>query len=119
MGGHLDLGAFASLMDQLGIPSLRDDIDRIDRELLKLIARRLANSVEIGKLKAAKDLALESPAREAELIDEARADAVQVGLDPDYIEEVMRVVLRHSKLAQAVATAKRDRHGSTPPDDAR
>jgi len=119
MGGHLDLDAFASLMDQLGIPSLRDDIDRIDRELLKLISRRLANSVEIGKLKAAKNLALESPARESELIDEARADAVQVGLDPDYIEEVMRVVLRHSKLAQAVATAKRDRHGSTPPDDAR
>lgn len=103
-GGHLDLASFAELMDQLGIPSLRDDIDRIDRELLKLISRRLSNSVEIGRLKTDKNLPLESPEREVELINEARADALEIGLDPDYIEEVMRVVLRHSKIAQRRAT---------------
>lgn len=99
-GGHLDLEGIAVLMDRLGIPSLRDDIDRIDRELLKLIARRLSSSAEIGLIKASKNLAMESPDREAELIAEARAEAVSIGLDPDYIEDVMRVILRHSKAAQ-------------------
>lgn len=107
VGGHLDLDSFGVLMEQLGIPALRDDIDRIDRELLKLIARRLANSVEIGLIKTQRDMPLESPGREAELIEEARTDAAEVGLDPDYIEDVMRVVLRHSKVAQRLA-AERD-----------
>jgi 3-deoxy-7-phosphoheptulonate synthase/chorismate mutase-like protein len=103
-GGHLDLDAFAALMDGLGIPSLRDEIDRIDRELLKLIARRLRSSVGIGQIKASQDLPMESPSREAELVAEARADAEGLGLDPDYIEDVMRVVLRYSKDAQRNTT---------------
>ncbi|MCZ7534006.1 MAG: chorismate mutase [Acidimicrobiia bacterium] len=102
-GGHLDLPAFDVLMDRLGIPSLRDDIDRIDRELLKLIARRLTNSVNIGLIKASKGLPMESPDREAELMAEARSDAMAIGLDPDYIEAVMRVVLSYSKAAQEAA----------------
>jgi chorismate mutase-like protein len=106
VGGHLDLASFAALMDQLGIPSLRDDIDRIDRELLKLIARRLSNSIEIGRMKTARNLPLESPDREVELIEEARADASEIGLDPDYIEDVMRIVLRHSKIAQKRMTGE-------------
>ena len=104
-GGHVDFDAFASLMDSLGIPSLRDEIDRIDRELLKLIARRLRSSVEIGQLKASRGLSMESPSREAELIAEARADAEAIGLDPGYVEDVMRVVLEHSKAAQQRAAA--------------
>jgi len=99
-GGHLDFGAFAALMESLGIPSLRDEIDRIDRELLKLIARRLKSSVEIGQIKASQGLPMVSPSREEELVAEARDDAEAMDLDPDYIEEVMRVVLRHSKHAQ-------------------
>ena len=74
------------------------------RELLKLIARRLRSSIEIGQLKASRGLAMESPNREAELIAEARADAAAIGLDPDYIEDVMSVVLQHSKAAQQRAS---------------
>ncbi|MEZ5175348.1 MAG: chorismate mutase [Acidimicrobiia bacterium] len=107
-GGHLGLEAFAVLMDHLGIPSLRDDIDRIDRELLKLLARRLSNSVSIGIIKASKNLAMESLDREAELIAEARRDADEIGLDPDYVEDLMRVVLHHSKAAQVRALGERD-----------
>ncbi len=70
-GSQLNLEAFALLMDQLGIPSLRDEIDRVDRELIKLIARRLHSSVEIARIKAAKGLDMRSPDREAELIEEA------------------------------------------------
>ncbi len=102
-GGHLDADGFAALMEALGIPSLRDEIDRIDRELLKLVARRLRNSVEIGLIKDSRGEPMHSPEREQELIDEVRADAVAAGLDPEYMDAVMRVILDYSKAAQSSA----------------
>jgi 3-deoxy-7-phosphoheptulonate synthase len=107
-GGHLDPGAFAQLMEALGIPSLRDEIDRIDRQILSLISRRLARSVDIGLIKTERGAALHSPDREAELITEVRADAEAVGMDPDYAEEVMTVILKHSRAAQTAAVDRRE-----------
>jgi 3-deoxy-7-phosphoheptulonate synthase len=102
-GSHLDAAQFAALMETLGIPSLRDEIDRIDRQLVGLIAARLNSSVEIARIKADRDLEIYAPDREAELIAEVRDDAVVLGVDPDYAEELMEVVLRHSKVAQRLA----------------
>jgi 3-deoxy-7-phosphoheptulonate synthase len=102
-GGQLDLDMFARLMESLGIPALRDEIDRIDRELIKLVGMRLQNSLDIARLKAARGLSMRSPDREAELIAEARQDAAAVGVDPEYVDELMRLVLRHSRAAQNLA----------------
>jgi 3-deoxy-7-phosphoheptulonate synthase len=102
-GSQLNLEAFALLMDQLGIPSLRDEIDRVDRELIKLIARRLHSSVEIARIKAAKGLDMRSPDREAELIEEAVRDGESFGVARDYIEQLMTTVLDHSRAAQQQA----------------
>ncbi len=99
-GAHLDAVQFAALMEALGIPSLRDEIDRIDRQLVKLLARRLNSSVEIARIKAGRDLDIYSPDREAELIAETRDDAEMLDIDPDYAQELMEVVLRHSRAAQ-------------------
>ena len=99
-GSQLDPDGLVTLMESLGIPSLRDEIDRIDRQLVTLIGRRLHSSVEIARIKAIKGLPIRSPEREEELIDEARADAASVGVDPGYVEELMRLVLHHSRAAQ-------------------
>jgi 3-deoxy-7-phosphoheptulonate synthase len=97
---QLDRAGYLELMNALGVPSLRDDIDRIDRELLRMLAMRLNRSVEIGRLKADQGLDLRSPEREAELIDEARRDAARHGLDPEYAAELFEIILRHSRAAQ-------------------
>jgi 3-deoxy-7-phosphoheptulonate synthase len=102
-GSQLDLEAFDGLMDGLGIPSLRDEIDRIDRELIKLVARRLRNSVEIAHIKASRGLSMRSPDRETELIEEAREDARALGIDPAYAADLMSLVLDHSRAAQSAA----------------
>ncbi len=102
-GSQLGLAAYHTLMDSLGVPMLRDEIDRIDRELVRLLGRRLRRSVEIGLIKAERGLALRSPDREAELIDEARTDAVAEGLDPDYVARMMELVLESSRAAQKEA----------------
>ncbi|MEA2000698.1 MAG: 3-deoxy-7-phosphoheptulonate synthase [Actinomycetota bacterium] len=99
-GNQLDLAEFARLMDQLGIPSLRDEIDRVDRALINLIARRLHSSVDIARIKEVKGLAMRSPDREKELIEEAVADGEALGVGRDYVEALMNVVLDHSRAAQ-------------------
>lgn len=102
-GSQLDPGEFEDLMSALGIPLLRDEIDRIDRELIRLVADRLQSSVEIARIKAARGLEMRSPDREAELIAEASRDAVAVGIDPRFAEELMKLVLAHSRAAQREA----------------
>ena len=97
---QLDRDGFLALMHELGVPSLRDDIDRLDRELLRLIAYRLHRSVEIGKAKLDQGLSLHSPEREQELVEEARRDASRMGIDPEYAAELFELILRHSRAAQ-------------------
>jgi 3-deoxy-7-phosphoheptulonate synthase len=99
-GSQLDLVEFGRLMDKLGIPSLRDEIDRVDRALIQLVARRLHSSVEIARIKATKGLQMRSPEREKELIEEAVADGAALGVDREYVENLMNLVLTHSRAAQ-------------------
>ena len=102
-GSQLALPEFGRLMEGLGIPSMRDEIDRIDRALVRLVANRLRSSIEIGQIKAAKGLALRSPMREHELIEEARADAEALGVSGNYIQQLFEVILDHSRNAQQSA----------------
>jgi chorismate mutase len=82
------------------IIELRKEIDLINQRLLELIAERQDVSVAIGAIKAAHGLALFSQERESELLEVFRQDAVRMDIDPDYVEELMRVVLEHSRAAQ-------------------
>lgn len=107
-GSHLDPERFAALMEALGIPSLRDEIDRIDRQMIRLLGRRLRSSIDIARIKAVRKLEMRSPDREAELIAEMREDAEAVDMDPAYAEELMELVLRHSRAAQAAAVRRDD-----------
>jgi 3-deoxy-7-phosphoheptulonate synthase len=102
-GSQLALPEFGRLMEGLGIPSMRDEIDRIDRALVRLVANRLRSSVEIGKIKSARGLAMRSPMREHELIEEAREDARALGVDPDYVQQLFEVILDNSRAAQQSA----------------
>ena len=43
---------------------------------------------------------MRSPAREKELIEEAVADGASLGIDREYVENLMNLVLTHSRAAQ-------------------
>lgn len=87
-------------MPEERIVALRRKIDDINQRILTLIAQRQEVSVAIGALKASHGLPLFSEDREAELLESFREDAVRMDLDPNYVEELMRVVLEHSRAAQ-------------------
>lgn len=90
------------------IVELRQDIDAINQRLLQLIAERQDVSLAIAAIKAEQGLALYSHEREAHLLERFRQDAVAYDLDPDYVEELMNVVLRHSRVAQRKSVGGND-----------
>lgn len=56
-------------MEDRVIEKLRDEIDKIDREILDLINQRITNALEIGRWKKKKGLPVYDPSREREIIE--------------------------------------------------
>jgi len=101
------------------ITSLRTEIDVINTELLALVARRLELSLQIGALKQEAGLPLYSEDRERDLLDRFKNAAADLDIDPEYVEELMSVVLVHSRAAQrktnrAVSDGSSTSPGSSP-----
>ncbi len=84
------------------IKKLRDNIDDIDQQILGLISRRLAQVQEVVALKKAHNIPVYHPAREEDLISKLRSQASSSGIDPDFMEELYRVILRNSRMEQTV-----------------
>ncbi len=97
---QLDLTEYAELMMQLGISRLRSHIDLVDREIVRLLARRRGLTLEIGRAKADRGWPVHIPAREAELLEIVREEAILNQLEPWYIERLFNVVLEGSRQAQ-------------------
>ncbi len=102
---QLDAAGFQDLMHRLGVLTVRDDIDRVDREILGLISRRLGYSVEVGLNKAARGMPLYSSRRERELLDTLAAEAEQWSIDESWVREIFELILTHSRQAQRRALA--------------
>jgi chorismate mutase / prephenate dehydrogenase len=89
------------------LENLRVQIDSIDQQLVDLLAQRLRVVQEVAQVKQQHDLPTFHPAREENLISARRAQATQAGLDPDYVEDLFRTVLRHSRVGQLNTLSRR------------
>jgi chorismate mutase/prephenate dehydrogenase len=86
---------------------LRQQIDTIDRQLVELLAQRRRVIGEVAEVKQQHGLPTFHPAREEDLISARRAQAVQAGLDPDYVEDLFRTMLRNSRVGQLRTLGRR------------
>jgi len=86
---------------------LREQIDRIDQQLVDLLAQRGRVIQQVTEIKKQHDLPTFHPAREENLISARRAQATQAGLDPDYVEDLFRTMLRHSRVGQLNTLSRR------------
>lgn len=91
----------------VSLDTFRAQIDNIDQQLVKLLAQRQRVVEEIVELKQQQDLPTFHPAREENLISTRRAQATQAGLDADYVEDLFRTVLRHSRVGQLETLGRR------------
>ena len=75
------------------LSSLRERIDQLDRELLRVLAERLQVCHEVARFKEKSDTPVIQPARVRDVVTSRRQWAIDAGVDPDFAEQVMRVLL--------------------------
>jgi len=97
---QLDAAGFTALMFQLGVSRMRSHIDLIDREIVRLLARRLEMATEIGRVKAVHGLPVRVPEREEELLAIIREEAERHGIRPEHVVELFELVLAESRAVQ-------------------
>lgn len=78
------------------LSKLRKEIDSIDRELLMLLAKRMAIVKKIGKYKKENCLPVRQKQREEQLISEKKALAGKFGLNKDFVKKLYREIINES-----------------------
>jgi len=86
-------------LDELG--RCRLQIESLDRELVGLLAKRVALSKEIGAMKKVAGLPTLDPAREAEVIRRAAGMAREAGLSDEKVRDIFWHVIGLSRAVQA------------------
>ncbi|HNX95714.1 MAG TPA: prephenate dehydrogenase/arogenate dehydrogenase family protein [Holophaga sp.] len=80
---------------------IRDLIDGVDHELVRLLKKRTELALRAAKAKAQVGAPVLDAAREKSLLQARREWAGELGLDADQVEELFRTLLRISRRAQA------------------
>lgn len=75
---------------------LREQIDAVDKQILNLLAQRLALVEQVGEVKSEHGLPIYAPDREAAMLASRRAEAEKMGVPPQLIEDILRRTMRES-----------------------
>jgi prephenate dehydrogenase len=78
----------------------RDLIDELDRDLVRLLARRAHLSRRAGSIKAIHGKSIRDPARERSLLEQRRQWAREEELEPDSVVDIFAAILRFSRALQ-------------------
>ncbi len=76
-----------------GLDALRSRIDQLDATLIAIVAERLAVCREVAELKEGSDTPVLQPARVRDVVINRRQQAIEAGVDPDFVEQLFRVLL--------------------------
>jgi len=75
------------------LTALRARIDQLDAALIAIIAERLAACREVAAVKNDFDTPVIQPDRVRDVVTSRRQQAIQAGVDPDFAEQLFRVLL--------------------------
>ncbi len=95
----------------MDLEELRSALTLLDRQILDLVAQRQAMVVQIGEVKQRSGQATRNFAREKQVLDLARAYAVELGISPNLAEALMELLIRSSLTRQERARVRADGHG--------
>jgi chorismate mutase/prephenate dehydrogenase len=90
----------ASEGSRAGLDRLRGELGAIDKEILALVAKRQATAIKIGQQKRALGLPTRDFRQEKDVVQRARAAAVEHGLLPELGEELVLALIRGSLTVQ-------------------
>jgi chorismate mutase/prephenate dehydrogenase len=86
---------------------LRLQLDAIDQKIVSLLAERQAEVERVVQLKKSHNIPVYHPSREENLISHRRSQGSNAGLNPDYVEEIYRRILRQSRVEQTAQMARK------------
>jgi chorismate mutase len=87
----------------LDIADWRDEIDRLDEELVKLLNERLKCCIEIGHIKKDTGLAVYSPDREKQVIE--HVTGINMGpLDAEAMQRLFERIIDEARRAERLIT---------------
>ncbi len=78
------------------IDELREEIDKVDRDIVSLLNRRIELVLDISKHKKMNKLAVEDLAREKKILSNLYGNK----LDDEYLKNIYEVIFRYSKSKQ-------------------
>ena len=94
------------------LDELRKELSAVDRRLVELVAERQRLVGEIGRNKRDTGTNTRDYAREKDVLDMGRAQAEELGIDPDLVEDLLEMLIRSSLQSQehdrVVAESKGD-----------
>lgn len=79
------------------LDELREDIDRVDEVLVRLLNERARCVCEIGRLKKDTGMAIYQPNREKQVLDHVRAIATEGPLGPDAIARLFERIIDEAR----------------------
>ena len=91
---------------------LRTELGQIDREILELVSRRQVLAQKIGQVKREANIPTRDYRQEREVVQRARAAAVEHGLSPELGEELILALIRGSLTVQEKDTVATKGEGS-------
>lgn len=95
------------MTDQTDLKKQRDQIDAIDEQILDLLKNRKDVVQDVLKRKVEKQLPVFVAKRESEKTKSFRQKASKRGLDPDWAEDFLRMVMAASRATQSAETFPR------------
>ncbi|WP_372761705.1 bifunctional chorismate mutase/prephenate dehydrogenase [Pseudoalteromonas sp.] len=78
------------------LAQLRQGIDECDAQLVALLARRNRLTQQVGAIKQQTGAPLHAPQREAELLAARRQEAINQGVNPELVEDILRRMMREA-----------------------
>ena len=82
------------------LKSFRKKIDRIDAAIIQKLAERRKVVREVGRLKARAKMLVKDPARERAILKHYRTESKRHKLDPQFVHQLFRHIIRYSRLVQ-------------------
>jgi chorismate mutase/catechol 2,3-dioxygenase-like lactoylglutathione lyase family enzyme len=107
------------------LADLRQRIDDLDRQLVEVLTQRIAVCHEVARIKEHSDTPIIQPERVRNVLESRRQLAIDSLIDPDFVEDVMRVVLAETHRIEVAGrrpdaapekSALRDNRQGTPSD---
>ena len=96
------------------LDDLRDDINRVDEVLVRLLNERARCACEIGMLKKQLGVEVYQPEREKEVLEHVRGIASEGPLGPDAIARLFERIIDEARSAERIAM-----HGDSPGEDSK